>query len=221
METALHLERLRRDGAIREVGVTNFDAPRLRELLDAGVSVTSNQVQYSLIDRRPARAMAALCGERGVALLAYGALAGGFISERWLGAPEPAVPLENRSLVKYRLMIDEFGGWALFQELLQVLAAVGAGHAVGIGSVAIRWTLDQPGVAAAIVGARNAGHLPRTLAALHLRLTDVDRAAIDAVLALGREIPGDVYQLERDRNGAHGRIMRYDLGAQPARTLSG
>ena len=41
-----------------------------------------------------------------------------FSSDRWLGAPEPAQPLENRSLVKYKLIIDDFGGWTLFQELL-------------------------------------------------------------------------------------------------------
>jgi aryl-alcohol dehydrogenase-like predicted oxidoreductase len=216
VETALHLERLRRSGAIRQIGVTNFDTRRLRELLDAGVPVVSNQVQYSLIDRRPAGGMSSLCAERAVSLLAYGTLAGGFLSERWLGAPTPATPLENRSLVKYRLMIDEFGGWELFQELLRVLATVAAKHATRIGSVAIRWTLDQPAVTAAIVGARHAGHLPDTRAALGLRLTDDDRAAIDNVLALSREISGEPYELERDREGTHGRIMRYNLNALPA-----
>lgn len=216
VETTLHLEALRRAGRIRQLGVTNFDTPRLAALLDAGVRVVSNQVQYSLLDRRPAGAMASLCHAWGVALLCYGALAGGFLSERWLGAPPPAEPLENRSLVKYRLIIDEFGGWELFQRLLRLLASIGRRHGVTIGSVAIRWTLDQPGVAAVIAGARHTGHLAHTLAALSMQLTDEDRGDIDTLLAQARGPSGDVYDLERDREGVHGRIMRYDLSAPPS-----
>jgi len=208
-----HLEALRREGKIRHIGATNFDTAHLRALLDAGIPVVSHQVQYSLLDRRPASEMTTLCRERGVSLLAYGALAGGFLSERWLGASDPGSAVENRSLVKYRLVIEEFGGWPLFQELLAVLDTIARRYAVRIGTVAIRWTLDRPAVAAAIVGARHAGHLGDTLAALSLRLTDDDRAAIAALLSRAPGPRGDVYALERDREGPHGRIMRYDLNA--------
>ncbi len=66
---------------------------------------------------------------------------------------------ENRSLIKYRLIIDEFGPWALFQDLLRALKAVGDRHDVSLSAVATRWVLDQPQVAAGIVGARYARHL--------------------------------------------------------------
>jgi aryl-alcohol dehydrogenase-like predicted oxidoreductase len=155
--------------------------------------------------------MTELCAARGVVLLCYGSLAGGFLSERWLGAVEPAEPLENRSLTKYKLVIDEFGGWSVFQELLAVLRAVAVRHEVTIGTVALRWTLDQPGVRSVIVGARNALHLRATLQAQTLRLNDADRRQIDAVLKRATGPTGDVYELERDRSGRHGRIMRYDL----------
>ena len=148
-----------RAGKIRNIGLTNFDHARLAEIAAAGVTVISHQVQYSVIDRRPAAAMTSVCAQLGVGLLCYGTLAGGFLSERWLGVPAPSEPLENRSLVKYRLIIDEFGGWARFQELLAGLHGVAARHGVGIGAVAIRWVLDQPGVAGVIVGARHARHL--------------------------------------------------------------
>ena len=58
-------------------------------------------------------------------LLCYGTVAGGFLSERWLGIPEPQEPFANRSLVKYKLIIDDFGGWDLFKELLRTLVALG------------------------------------------------------------------------------------------------
>lgn len=211
---ALHaLGALRDEGLVRHIGLTNFASAPLRAILDAGVGVVSHQVQYSLLDRRPARTVAPLCAEHGIGLLCYGALAGGFMHERWLGAPDPTLPLENRSLVKYRLIIEECGGWGAFQALLGVLADVAASHGTGIGAVAIRWVLDQPGVAGVIVGARHAGHLQDSLAALHLVLDDGQRQRVADALAQLRQPPGDVYELERDREGPHGRIMRYNLNA--------
>jgi aryl-alcohol dehydrogenase-like predicted oxidoreductase len=214
VETALELERLRAAGKIARIGVTNFDAPRLRELLDAGVPVLTNQVQYSLIDERPRGAMAELCRDRGVALLCYGTLAGGFFSERWLGAAAPDRPA-NRSLVKYALIIEEFGGWALFQDLLGTLAAVAARHGADIGSVAARVILGRPQVAAAIIGATSARHLARHAALCDIALDADDLARIDAVLARRRGPAGDIYGLERDRTGPHGAIMKYQLNSLP------
>ena len=51
------------------------------------------------------------CRSYGISLLCYGTVAGGFLSDRWLGRPEPASALQNRSLIKYKLIIDDFGGW--------------------------------------------------------------------------------------------------------------
>jgi aryl-alcohol dehydrogenase-like predicted oxidoreductase len=165
------------------------------------------QVQYSLLDRRPARSLVA----SGVPLLCYGTLAGGFFSERWLGAPEPGAELSNRSLIKYKLVIDDFGGWVTFQSLLQALKAIADRHGANIATVATRWVLDQPGVAAAIVGARYADHLPQTLAVFGLRLDAQDHALLAPILAAHPGPEGDTYSLERDKAGRHGRIMKYNL----------
>jgi len=205
------LATFRDSGLIRHLGATNFGTHELRLLLDAGVPLVAHQLQYSLLDRRPAHAMAALAAERGVSLLCYGALAGGFFHTRWLGQPEPTEPLENRSLTKYKLIIDECGGWARFQALLALLDDIARAHGVGIGAVAMRWVLDQPAVGAVIAGARNREHLADTLAVETLVLTAHDRARLEAQLADQPVPPGDVYELERDRDGRHGRIMRYNL----------
>jgi aryl-alcohol dehydrogenase-like predicted oxidoreductase len=206
---ALVLDRLRACGKVRNVGVTNFGTPQLASILEAGVPIISHQLQYSLLDRRPSGRMTELCAANGIGLLCYGALAGGFMSERWLGAREPRGPMENRSLTKYKLVIDESGGWERFQALLDTLHDVGEAHGAAIGAVAVRWVLDQPGVAAVIAGARNTRHLEHTLRAFRIRLTEPDKARIASVIGDGP--PGDVYELERDREGRHGRIMRYDL----------
>ncbi|MDB5894443.1 MAG: aldo/keto reductase [Rhodoferax sp.] len=211
VEAAQALVALQREGLIAHIGGTNFDTPRTQALLDAGVPLVSMQVQYSLLDRRPAALLAPLCAGHGMQLLCYGTLAGGFLTERWLGQPAPAETPANRSLVKYQLIIGEFGGWVAFQRLLQVLKSVADRHGVQLSTVAIRWVLDQPAVAAAIVGARYGNRIGDTLEAFRLRLDADDRTRIDAVLADCPGPAGDTYTLERDKHGPHGRIMKYDL----------
>ncbi|WP_237213064.1 aldo/keto reductase [Falsiroseomonas oryziterrae] len=211
VEAAGHLVELRRRGKIRHIGGTNFDTPHTRRLLDAPIPLVSMQVQYSLLDRRVAGPLSQLCARSHLRFLCYGTVAGGFLSARWLGQPDPAEPLPNRSLVKYRLIIEEFGGWNAFQALLRLLDGIARKHGVSITAVATRWVLDQPHVAAAIVGARYAEHLPDNLSVFSFSLDDADRAAIAALLAQHPGPQGDFYALERDRHGPHGRIMKYEL----------
>jgi len=77
--------------------------------------------------------------------------------------------------------------------------------------VAIRWVLDQPGVAGVIVGARHTGHLDQLLRACAIALDDDDRAAIARVQADAPGPAGDVYGLERVKGGRHAGVMRYTL----------
>jgi aryl-alcohol dehydrogenase-like predicted oxidoreductase len=214
VETALWLEELRREGKIHVIGGTNFDAPHTEALIAAGVPLASMQVQYSLIDARAENGLLDVCRRHDVHLLCYGSVAGGFLSDAWLGRPEPAPPFENRSLTKYKLIIDDFGGWALFQELLAVLRHVADRHGADIAGVASRYMLDRPGVAAVIVGARNRAHLAQNLAISSIRLTDEDRAEIASVLARRKGPEGDTFTLERDRTGRHGAIMKYNLSRE-------
>ena len=210
VETALVLKELQEQGKIAHLGVTNFSVPQITQLVEAGVTFLTNQVQYSLLDRRPERRMVAYCREQGMHILTYGQLGGGFFSEAWLGRPEPQEPYENRSLIKYKLIIDDFGGWTRFQSLLQVLKRIGERHGVGIGAVAVRWVLDRPLVAGCIVGATSTRHLASNAGIFSFALSGQDHAEIDAVIEGGAQVEGDCYELENDREGRHGRIMRYN-----------
>jgi aryl-alcohol dehydrogenase-like predicted oxidoreductase len=211
LETANWLEELRRAGKIRNIGGTNFDTEHMTAIINSGVPLVSMQVQYSLLDARPAKRMAAEAARHGVSLLCYGTVAGGFLGDKWLGAAEPTEPLENRSLVKYKLIIDDFGGWDLFQTLLKTLRGIADRHGVDIATVASAAMLSRPDVAGVIVGARNRSHLQSNLAISSLALTEDDHGRIDAVLAQAKPLSGDVYELERDRGGRHGSIMKYNL----------
>ncbi len=206
------LKRIQEKGKIRLLGTTNWDIEAMTPFVEAGLDLVSTQVQYSPLDTRPAGAFADWCAGNDMKILCYGTLAGGFLTERWLGIDDPGHVFENRSLVKYRLIIDEFGGWALFQDLMRALASIADRHGVTIGTVASRWTLDQPQVGAAIIGARTAAHLEETKRIFELTLDRQDHAAIDAVLARRQGPTGSVYGLERDRTGRHGKIMKYNLG---------
>jgi aryl-alcohol dehydrogenase-like predicted oxidoreductase len=86
-------------------------------------------------------------------------------------------------------------------------------HDVDIATVASRYVLDQPQVAAVIVGARNRAHLAANARICTLQLTEQDRADIAAILARRSGPAGDVFALERDRAGRHGSIMKYNLNA--------
>jgi len=209
------LKDLQSKGKIRNLGITNWDRDQITPFLDAGFDIVSAQVQYSILDRRPANGMAGWAAAHDIQLLCYGTLAGGFLTDAWLGRPDPGFAFQNRSLVKYRLIIDEFGPWDRFQGLLRALKTVGDRHGVSLSAVATRWVLDRPQVAAGIVGARYARHLPQTLGVFDLTLDDADRAAIDAVIARAGGPNGDVYGLERDRTSRHGRIMKYNLNTKP------
>ncbi len=211
VDAALHLRDLQQAGKIHHLGATNFDTAHITAMLDAGVPLITHQVQVSVLDGRALRDMAALCLSRGMRLLCYGTLAGGFLHERWLGAPEPMPPLENRSLVKYKLIIGDFGGWTLFQRLLQQLHAIALAHGTTIGAIAIRHVLDQPAVAAAIVGARSTAHLAPTLAATQFALSVTEHEALSTLLSTATGPTGDVYALEREKGGRHASIMRYNL----------
>jgi enamine deaminase RidA (YjgF/YER057c/UK114 family) len=138
--------------------------------------------------------MTAFCLANDMKLLAYGTLAGGLISEKWLGKPEPsAAEISDWSKSKYKRFIDQIGGWEIFQGILRTVAAVAKKHGVSIANVATRWVLDQPAVAAVIVGARlgESEHRADNLKTFSFALDDDDRRTIDAGLAAARPIPGD------------------------------
>ena len=191
LDALKHLADLQHEGKIRHLALTNFDTERLRVIADHGIRIVSNQVQYSLIDRRPEARMAAFCREHSITLLAYGTLLGGLLAEKYLGRPEPRRPeLNTASLQKYKNMIDAWGGWALFQELLAVLQPIADKHGVGIANIGTRYILDRPAVAGAIIGARLgvAQHIADNARVFGFAFDGDDLSMIEAVLAKSRDL---------------------------------
>ncbi len=188
------LAELQAEGLIGQLGVTNFDTDHLRVLVKDGIRIATNQVCFSLLDRRAAEEMTAFCLAEGVGLLAYGTLAGGLLSEKWLRRREPTpAELTDWSAMKYKRFIDEIGGWGAFQDILRALHKVAERHGVSTANVATRWVLDQPAVAAVIVGARlgEREHRDDNLRLFSFALDAEDRRTINSALAATKRIPGD------------------------------
>jgi len=211
IEAANHLLDLKQAGKIRHIGATNFDALHLRKILQAGIPVVSNQVQYSVLDHRPEGEMQKLAREHNFHLLCYGTIAGGFLSEHWLHIQELPGSFENRSLTKYRLIIEEFGGFDLFQRLLAALKQIADKYSVGLAEVAARYILQKPTVAGIMIGARNTRHLEKIKKLGSFKLEAEDLQKIRSVVDKARGPQGPVFGLERDRTGPHGEIMKYNL----------
>lgn len=190
---ALHeMADLREQGLIGEIGLTNFDAAHLGVALADGIPIVSNQVSFSLIDRRAAGPLSELCLTSGVRLLAYGTLCGGFLSQRWLGKPEPA-DIADWSGMKYRRFIEAAGGWNAYQGILAAAAGIAAKHGVSISNVATRWVLEHEAVAGVIIGARlgESEHRADNARLFSFALDAEDRARLDAAFAGTQAIPGD------------------------------
>lgn len=190
---ALHeMKRLRQEGLIGEIGVTNFDAAHLDLALAEGIPLVSNQISFSLIDRRAAGHLAEVCKKHGIHLLAYGTLCGGFLSERWLGKPEPEA-VKDWSGSKYLRFIQAAGGWNGYQGILKAADEIARKHGVSISNVATRWVLEHAHVAGVIVGARlgENQHRADNLRLFQFELDTEDHARLDQAFAATRMIPGD------------------------------
>ncbi|KAJ4418797.1 hypothetical protein N0V82_005362 [Gnomoniopsis sp. IMI 355080] len=192
-----HLRKMQQQGKISHIGLTNTDAAHLELLLHSGYQIATNQVSCSVIDRRVVRGrLSTVCAEHGVGILAYGTLLGGYLSEKWVGAPEPQdMNTLNWSLRKYLRFIHAAGGWEPFQRVLKSLATVASKHGVPIAAVATRWVLDIPVVSAVIVGCRltpgSSKYTASNLAAFSFSFDEEDRNLISAAQEGLSDIPGD------------------------------
>ncbi|MGB8937992.1 MAG: aldo/keto reductase [Candidatus Nitrosopolaris sp.] len=184
MDALQYLSDLRDEGIIKQIGLTNFDTERMQIMIDSKLQIVSNQVQYSIIDRRPEVQMVPFCLKHNISLLAYGSLCGGLMSEHYLGRIQPSpAELNTLSLRKYKKMIDAWGGWSLFQELLSTLKRIAQKHDVSIANVATRYILDKSAVAGVIIGVRLGivDHINNNLQVFNFCLDKSDCDAIDTV----------------------------------------
>jgi aryl-alcohol dehydrogenase-like predicted oxidoreductase len=170
------------EGKVRFAGVSNFDV-ELLERCEPIRHVDSLQPPFSLLDRRAAAELLPWCRRNGTGVIAYspmksGLLSGSFDAERLRSMPED----------DWRRQDPEFAEPLLSANLAlaERLRPVAGRHRVGVGAVAVAWVLAQPGVTAAIVGARRPSQIEGWIAAGSLTLDADDLAELDrAVVETG------------------------------------
>ncbi|MCX6431089.1 MAG: aldo/keto reductase [Actinobacteria bacterium] len=194
LDALIYLQELKEEGLIGALGTTNFDTAHLRIAKSIGIELVSNQISYSLIDRRGGGKMADYCADNGIAILAYGTLCGGFLSDKWLGKSEPkSEELSNWSLMKYKRFIDAAGGWDSFQNVLSTLNAISKSTDTSIATIASKYQLGQKAVGAVIIGARlgENAHIKEAASLFSFELSDSQQSTISAAIAELQPIPGD------------------------------
>lgn len=206
VDVALYLTELKEEGLIGEIGATNFDLPRLKELKAAGVPLVSNQVQLSALDRRPVQSgMADWCAANDISLIAFGTVGSGILSDRYLGKGAPTQEEKNTASMRmYSSTAARFGDWKLVQDLLKTMNAIahevrsdGRCAGANISNIAQRYVLDTPAVASVLIGVRNQDHIEDNVRTHAFELTQAERDAIDAVVAKRSGPRGDVWDIER------------------------
>ncbi len=191
IDALIHLSELRNEGKIKHVGLTNFDTEQLTKIKELGINVITNQVQYSILDSRPEKKMIPFCQKNNISILSYGTLLGGFLSDSFLGKPEPhRGSLSTASLQKYYNMIDAWGGWDLFQELLHVLSQISKKHNCSIANIATSFVLAKPTVAGVIIGTRLgiSEHRDDNSKVFEINLDSEDNSLINSVTKKSKDL---------------------------------
>lgn len=205
------LQNLQTEWNIQNIGITNTNTSFLKELAKKCDFIPySTQNQYSIIDRRPEKSLISHVKKNSIKLFCYGSLMWGLLTDKYLWISKPIEPLVNRSLRKYLVIIDDWGGWELFQLLLQRLHQISLKHNVDIARTAISWVIWRENVSAVILWISKWREVERYDDMSKNFLTEEDLVQIDEIYNKWRILEWDVFDLERE-SPRHRDIMKFNL----------
>lgn len=200
------LARLKEEGKIREIGVSNFGVRDLAAWFDAGGCV-SDQLAYNFAFRAIEDEVVPACLSRGVGVLAYSPLMQGILSCRWKTVEEiPQLRRRTRHFAADRpgVMHDGPGHEPLLMKLLKELESAAREAGQPPATLALAWLITQRGVTSVIVGARNVAQLQRNLDAAELKMDDALMQRLDGISAPLKNAMGT--NADMWRAGEDGRI---------------
>jgi aryl-alcohol dehydrogenase-like predicted oxidoreductase len=160
------LARLREEGKVRYIGVSNFSVPQMERVARIA-PITSLQPPYSLLNRAVEKEILPYCQKHGIGVINYSPMQSGLLTGAMTRERIASLPADD-----WRRNSAQFKEPNLSRnlELVELLRAIGNAHGCSAGEVAIAWTLHHPAITAAIVGARNAKQIDGVLGAATLRL---------------------------------------------------
>ena len=172
------LAKLREQGKVRWIGVSNFTVAQL-ERVGKIAPVTSLQPPYSMLRPAAEAELLPYAQTHGIGVINYSPMVSGLLSGKMSAERVAALPADD-----WRRKAVEFNEPRLSRnlKLVELLRAIGSGHGVTPGVAAVAWTLHHPAITAAIVGGRSAAQVEESAAALSFRLSDEEFAQINAFL---------------------------------------
>lgn len=172
------LERLRRQGKIRWIGVSNFNVEQMKRA-EKIAPITSLQPPYSMLRRAIEAEILPYAQEHGIGVINYSPMVSGLLTGKMTAERVAAMPADD-----WRRKGVEFNEprFSRNVRLVDLLREIGSKHGVTPGVVAVAWTLHHPAITAAIVGGRNARQVEETAPALTFRLNEDEYQRINAFL---------------------------------------
>ncbi len=173
------LERMRRQGKLRWIGVSNFNVEQMKRALRIA-PITSLQPPYSMLRRAVETEILPFARSHGIGVINYSPMVSGLLTGKMTPQRAAALPLDD-----WRRSNKEFAEPRLSRNmrLVELLREIGSAHGVTPGVVAAAWTLHNPAITAAIVGGRSAAQVEEMAPALNFRLTQDEYDRIGQFLA--------------------------------------
>ena len=180
------LTRLREDGLIRAIGVSNFGCGQLTDAIDTGASIAVNQLCYNLLSRAIEPELLPLCQRNNVGILGYMPLLQGILTGKYKSAEEiPPVHSRFRHFGAERPNAShgEEGAEQEMFETLERIRSIAESEQVPMSRLAIAWAMARPGITCMLVGTRNVSELEQNLHAVEYSPADEVIESLDKVTA--------------------------------------
>jgi aryl-alcohol dehydrogenase-like predicted oxidoreductase len=188
-ETVRALDDLVRQGHVRYVGVSNWQAWRIMKALGAAdargwTRFATLQAYYSIAGRDLERDIMPMLQDQKVGLMVWSPLAGGLLSGKY--DRDGNGPAGSRRTTFDFPPVDNDRAFGC----IDIMREIGGKHGVSVARIALAWLLHRDVVTSVIVGAKTLEQLDDNLAAVEIRLDEDDLARLDEVSALPPEYPG-------------------------------
>ena len=182
-ETMAALEKLKKDGKIRGIGVSNFGVQQLTEAIATGVQIDVNEMTYNIFSRAIETAILPLCIDNNIAVVGSMALQQGLLTGKYASADDvPMNQAHSRHYANERGMGTSRhgcpGAEAEMFAALEELKLIAAECNTTMAKLAIAWTLHKPGIVSSLVGSRNVGQFQENYDGISLAL---DRSIVEKI----------------------------------------
>ncbi len=178
MEEAMEaFDILLKQGKIRAAGVSNYSLDQMKRASSA-VQISSNQLAYSMVRREIEEDIVPWCLENNCGILAYSPLQRGLLTGK-ITPDYPFSPGDSRPETPH----FKINNLIKTNKFLEVLKPVAEGKGATLAQLVIQWTLMQPGITVALVGARNAEQVEQNAGSMNITLSPEEIGFIDAELS--------------------------------------